>query len=162
MFGALYMYISALDILFGAWQNEKILHQTTGVPDITHSWLQSILWPFLTFLFLDLKMDPFLQMMKFIFHLLSIRFPYIWKHVCEKQKVFAYGVLSHLLNSSFFWNWCNVNPDKITKSNQLWLKEFVLIIHNPFLMVFAIPAFLKVIHAPKTPNFRYPENNLPT
>ena len=42
-------------------------------------------------------MDPFLQMMKFIFHLLSIRFPYIWKHVCEKQKVFAYGVLSHLL-----------------------------------------------------------------
>ena len=97
MFGALYMYISALDILFGAWQNEKILHQTTGVPDITHSWLQSILWPFLTFLFLDLKMDPFLQMMKFIFHLLSIRFPYIWKHVCEKQKVFAYGVLSHLL-----------------------------------------------------------------
>ena len=66
------------------------------------------------------------------------------------------------LNSSFFWNWCNVNPDKITKCDQLWFRGFVSIIINPFLRVFAISAFLKVIHAPKTSHFRYPENNLPT
>ena len=66
------------------------------------------------------------------------------------------------LNSSFFWNWCNVNPDKIMKWDQLWFRRFVSIILNPFSRVFAISAFLKVIHAPKTPNFRYPKNNLPT
>ena len=66
------------------------------------------------------------------------------------------------LNSSFFWNWCNVNPKKIAKSDQLWLRGFVSIILNPFLRVFAISAFLKVIHAPKTPKRGYPENNLPT
>ena len=55
------------------------------------------------------------------------------------------------LNSSFFWNWCNANPDQIAKSNQLWLRGFVSIILNPFLRVFTISAFLKVIHAPKTP-----------
>ena len=54
-------------------------------------------------------------------------------------------------NSSFLWNWCKVNPDKIAKSNQLWLRGFISIILNPFLRVFAISAFLKVIHAPKTP-----------
>ena len=32
----------------------------------------------------------------------------------------------------------------------------------PFLRVFAISAFLKVIHAPQTPKRGYPENNLPT
>jgi hypothetical protein len=37
------------------------------------------------------------------------------------------------------------------------LRGFVSIILNPFLRVFAISAFLKVIHAPKTPNFRYPK-----
>ena len=58
------------------------------------------------------------------------------------------------LNSSFFWNWCNVNPDKITKCDQLWFRGFVSIIINPFLRVFAISAFLKVIHAPKTPKRR--------
>ena len=68
---------------------------------------------------------------------------------------------SHL-NSSFFLNWCNVNPAKIMKSNQLWLRGFVSIILNPFLRVFAISAFLKVIHATKTPNFRYLKKNLPT
>ena len=68
----------------------------------------------------------------------------------------------HPLNSSFFLNWCNAIPDKIAKSYQLWLRGFVSIILNPFLRVFAISAFLKVIHAPKNPNFRYPENNLPT
>ena len=69
---------------------------------------------------------------------------------------------SRALNSSFFLNWCNVNPVKIKKSNQLWLRGFVSIILNPFLRVFAISASLKVIHAPKTPPFRYPENKLPT
>ena len=58
---------------------------------------------------------------------------------------------SKWLNSSFFWNWCNVNPDKITKWDQLWFKGFVSIIFNPFSRGFAISAFLKVIHAPKTP-----------
>ena len=48
------------------------------------------------------------------------------------------------LNSSFFLNWCNVNPDKITKWDQLWFRGFVSIILNPFLRVFAISAFLKV------------------
>ena len=66
------------------------------------------------------------------------------------------------LNSNFFWNWCNVNPNKIAKCDQLWFKGFVSIILNPFLRVFAISAFLKVIHAPKTSHFRYPKNNLPT
>ena len=83
------------------------------------------------------------------------------RNSCNLIRVRKYILDISLLNSTFFWNWCNVNPDKITKSNQLWLKEIVSIIHNPFLRVFAIPAFLKVIHAPKTPNFRYPENNLP-
>ena len=59
-------------------------------------------------------------------------------------------------------HWCNVNPDKITKWDQLWFKGLVSIILNPFLRVFAISAFLKVIHAPKTSHFRYPQNNLPT
>ena len=67
-----------------------------------------------------------------------------------------------VLNSSFFLNWCNVNPNKITKWDQLWFRKFVSIILNPFLRVFAISAFLKVINAPKTPKFRYPEINLPT
>ena len=49
---------------------------------------------------------------------------------------------SRALNSSFFLNWCNVNPVKIKKSNQLWLRGFVSIILNPFLRVFAISAFL--------------------
>ena len=70
--------------------------------------------------------------------------------------------LKYPLNSSFFLNWCNVNPDKITKRDQLWFRRFVSIILNPFSRVFAISAFLKVIHAPKTSHFRYPENNLPT
>ena len=74
-----------------------------------------------------------------------------------------------LLNSHFVWNWCNTNPVKITKSNHLWLRGFVSIILNLVLRVFAISAFLKVIHAHKTLKkpqergyFRYPENNLPT
>ena len=33
----------------------------------------------------------------------------------------------------------------------MWFKGFISIILNPFLRVFAISAFLKVIHAPKTP-----------
>ena len=55
------------------------------------------------------------------------------------------------LNSSFLWNWCNDNPNKIAKSDQLWFRGFISIILNPFLRVFAISDFLKVIHAPKTP-----------
>ena len=73
------------------------------------------------------------------------------------------------LNSHFVWNWCNANPVKITKSNHLWLRGFVSIILNLILRVFAISAFLKVIHAPKPLEkpqergyLRYPENNLPT
>ena len=73
-----------------------------------------------------------------------------------------YLIMLLQINSSFFWNWCNVNPNKITKWDQLWFRGFVSIILNPFLRVFAISAFLKVIHAPKTSHFRYPENNLPT
>ena len=57
----------------------------------------------------------------------------------------------YILNSSFFWNRFNDNPNKITKSDQMWFRGFVSIILNPFLRVFAISAFLKVIHAPKTP-----------
>ena len=30
----------------------------------------------------------------------------------------------YLLNSSFFLNWCNVNPNKITKWDQLWFRGF--------------------------------------
>ena len=37
------------------------------------------------------------------------------------------------------------------KSGQLWLRGFISIILNALLRVFAISAFLKVIHAPKTP-----------
>ena len=33
----------------------------------------------------------------------------------------------------------------------MWFRGFISIIINPFLRVFAISAFLKVIHAPKTP-----------
>ena len=49
-----------------------------------------------------------------------------------------------------------------TGAMPMWLRGFVSIILNPFLRVFAISAFLKVIQALKTPNFRYPDNNLPT
>ena len=55
------------------------------------------------------------------------------------------------LKSIFFWNWCNANTDDIAKYNQLFLRGFILIKLNPFQRVFAISAFLKVIHAPKTP-----------
>ena len=64
--------------------------------------------------------------------------------------------------TAVFFKLVQCQPRQIAKSDQLWLRGFVSIILNPFLRVFAISAFLKVIHAPKTPNFRYPENNLPT
>ena len=56
-----------------------------------------------------------------------------------------------LLTAVFFWNRFNDNPNKITKSDQMWFRGFVSIILNPFLRVFAISAILKVIHVPKTP-----------
>ena len=85
---------------------------------------------------------------------------YIWTHNVLFNKKWHREIARfrhqkrRLLNSSFFWNWCNVNPDKITKCDQLWFRGFVSIIINPFLRVFAISAFLKVIHAPKTPKRR--------
>ena len=76
-----------------------------------------------------------------------------------QQRVYglAFVKCSNHINSS-----CQCQPRlnpklRIAKSDQLWLRGFVSIILNPFLRVFAISAFLKVIHAPKTPNFRYPE-----
>ena len=75
----------------------------------------------------------------------------------------SYNPFPHEIDlTAVFLNWCNVNPDKITKWDQLWFRGFVSIILNPFLRVFAISVFLKVIHAPKTSHFRYPKNNLPT
>ena len=61
------------------------------------------------------------------------------------------GPRKNCLNSSFFLNWCNVNPNKIMKWDQLWFRGFISIILYPFSRVFAISAFLKVIHAHKTP-----------
>ena len=37
------------------------------------------------------------------------------------------------LNRRYAWNWCNVNPNKITKWDQLWFRGFVSIILNLFL-----------------------------
>ena len=91
----------------------------------------------------------------------------VFKRGVQNEKDFCVRI--NLLNSQFVWNWCNANPVKITKSNHLWLRGFVSIMLNLILRVFAISAFLKVIHAPKTLKkpqergyFRYPENNLPT
>ena len=54
-------------------------------------------------------------------------------------------------------------PTKSQKTTNCgWGGLFQSYFYNSFLRVFAISALLKVIHAPKTPNFRYPENNLPT
>ena len=72
-----------------------------------------------------------------------------------------YWKVNHI-NSSFFLNWCNVNPDKISKWDLLWFRGFVSIILNPFSRVFAISAFLKIINAPINPKRGYPENNLRT
>ena len=58
---------------------------------------------------------------------------------------------SCLYLTAVFLNWCNGNPDQIAKSNCLWLRGSVSLKLNPFLRVFSISAFLKVIHAPKTP-----------
>ena len=62
-----------------------------------------------------------------------------------------------LFNSSFFLNWCNVNPVKIMKYNQLWLRGFVSIILNQFLRVFAISGHPRPQSPQKRGYFRYPK-----
>jgi hypothetical protein len=43
---------------------------------------------------------------------------------------------------------------QIAKSNYMWFRGSISLIINPFLRVFSISGFLKVIHTPKTPQKR--------
>ena len=66
--------------------------------------------------------------------------------------VWDYYFHTNMGHSSFFLNWCNASPSLMAKSNHLWMRGSL--IPNPFLRVLSISGFLKVIHAPKTPQKR--------